>query len=348
MSRWLEALWYPPEGAAASPPLALELASFGFGATVRARNRLYDRGLLPARRVEGARVVSVGNVNVGGTGKTPAVLLIGGWARACGRKVAVLSRGYRREERGERVFRGDALPEAREVGDEPRLLAARLVDVPVLVGPDRARLAERARAELGCDFIVLDDGLQHRRLHRDVEVVVVDEDAGFGNGRLLPAGPLREPLEVLERADVVWLRQGAPGRPALPLPEGKVVRCRHRADRLVSPGGTLGPASALAGQKVVAVAGIARPASFLGALDAAGATVVERLLFPDHHPFSAAELAGIAAAARARGAKLVTTEKDLQRLPASLEAWALRVEVDVVSGLDRLAAALGLDPAKVP
>lgn len=348
MSSWLDALWYgeQAEGRALAKG-ALRVASVGFGAGVRVRNALYERGVIKAERIEGAKVVSVGNVNVGGAGKTPAVMYLGLWAKACGKKVAVLSRGYGRENVEDRLVQGGALGDAREVGDEPRLIAARLFDVPVLVGSDRARLARRARADFGADFILLDDGLQHRRLARDVDVVVVDAGAGFGNGRVLPYGPLREPLDALERAHLIWLRESdTPRVPALP--EQKVIRVRHTATGVLAPDGSPAPEGALFGQKVVAFAGIARPEGFFRSVAAAQATLADQRAFADHHPFTAAELAALKEAARTHGARLVTTEKDLQRLPPDFGAWALRVQVTVTHGLDRLAATLGLDPTRAP
>lgn len=345
MSRWLERLWYPEEAEARAAPAwsaPLRALSAGFGATVAVRNALYDRGVLASARVSGARVVSVGNLNVGGAGKTPAALFLADWALRCGRTVAVLSRGYGRDNSEDRLVKGPDLPSAEEVGDEPRLLAARLPGLVVLVGPDRARLAQRARDQFGADFILLDDGMQHRRLARDVEVVVVDEDAGFGNGRVLPAGPLREPVTALARADVVWLRAGQRPR-ALALPPGRVVRVAHEVRWLVAPDGDLSPVEALRGVKVAAVCGIARPGSFLGALRAAGADVAWEQTFPDHHLFSEDEVRALADQAERLGARLVTTEKDLMRLPPRLGAWALRVEVRVLEGLEKLATVLGLD-----
>ncbi len=219
---WNE-LWYG-SGQSLGHRLArgpLWAASAVFGAAVAARNRLYDSGALRSVRVEGLIVVSVGNLNVGGAGKTPAVIHLANAAVAEGRKVAVLSRGYGRASDAELVFRGDG-PTADEAGDEPVLIASRCPSVHVLVGPDRARLAARAREELGVDLVFLDDGMQHRHLARDAEVVVVDEAAGFGNGRLLPCGPLREPLSALERASLVWLKASdAP----VPLPSFHCARC---------------------------------------------------------------------------------------------------------------------------
>jgi tetraacyldisaccharide 4'-kinase len=177
--------------------------------------------------------------------------------------------------------------------------------------------------------------------------VVVDAGAGFGNGRMLPYGPLREPLAALGRAHLIWLREAEPSR-VPPLPEEKLVRVRHTAAGVLGPDGAAASADALQGQKVVAFAGIARPESFFRSVAAAGATLSAQRAFGDHHPFTAAELAELKESARTHGARLVTTEKDLQRLPPGFGAWALRVQVSVTQGLERLAAALGLDPSRAP
>lgn len=342
-----EALLYPegPESWARRALLSpLTLASWGFELGARVRGTLYDEGVLTARQVDGLRVVSVGNLNVGGTGKTPVVLHLAGLLLAAGRRVAVLSRGYGRSAPDARVFRGrDGLPPAFEVGDEPRLVAARAPDVHVLVGPDRARLAVRARDELRCDVALLDDGFQHRRLWRDEDLVVVDEAVGFGNGRVLPRGPLREPLSALSRATLLWVK-AAPGAAApLPLPPGvPVVRARHAAGAWTAPDGQVVPGAALAGAPALALAGLARPGGFLATLEGLGVRVDERALFPDHHAYTAEELERVRARAEARGLRVVTTEKDAMRLPPGFPAWVLCLEVEVLEGASHLRAALGL------
>ena len=174
-----------------------------FGAGVWARNALYDRGIARARRVQGP-VVSVGNLSVGGSGKTPFVLLLGELLKARGVKFDILSRGYGRQTRG--VARVDPGGSARDFGDEPLLLARRL-GVPVIVGEDRYQAGVFAEKSFGPQLHLLDDGFQHRALARDFDIVLVTpEDA---RDRLLPAGRLREPLASLSRADAVVLTSGA-------------------------------------------------------------------------------------------------------------------------------------------
>src|SRR6185436_15940539 len=141
--------------------------------------------------------------------KTPVVIFLAELAARAGKKVAVLSRGYGRASRADVRFDAANLLPASEVGDEPRLIAQRCPEATVWVGRDRAALARQAR-DAGAEVLLLDDGMQHRRLARDVDIVVVDAAAGFGNGRLLPAGPLREPLSQLSRASFVWLRDTGP------------------------------------------------------------------------------------------------------------------------------------------
>jgi tetraacyldisaccharide 4'-kinase len=332
MSGFWERQWYSDEHSRLlGAPLAI--ASLGFTAAVRVRELLPPRAL----RIEGARVVSVGNLTVGGSGKTPVVIFLASWAARCGKKVAVLSRGYGRKTRADLRFDAANLLPAEEVGDEPRLIARRCPQATVWGGSDRASLALKAR-ETGADFLLLDDGMQHRRLARDADIVVVDALAGFGNGRLLPAGPLREPVEALSRATVAWLRQtGAPAHEleaALKLAPRRVV---SRPQPIVPP--IAGP--------VLALAGLARTRGFMRTLSDLGAQVVAERFFPDHHAFSAAELDEVLRTARALNAKIVTTEKDLQRLPDHFEVTCVRIDEQLVAGRDVLADHLGLDPRRL-
>jgi tetraacyldisaccharide 4'-kinase len=342
----IERLFYPPtpepwsRRALLAPVTAL---AWGYGLGVRVRKSLYDHHLWNGERIEGLRVVSVGNVNVGGTGKTPAVLHLAETLVAAGRKVGILTRGYGRVSKEPLSFTGaEPLPSVEEAGDEPLLLARRCPGVRVLVGSDRRTLARRARDEFGLDVVLLDDGFQHRQLARDEDVVVVDEAVGFGNGRLLPRGPLREPLSALNRATLVWLR-AAPGSPASlpPLPERR-VRTRYHPSAWVDPQGSLHPPEALSGVPVLALAGLARPGSFLRTLSQLEAEVRDTALFPDHHRFTAGELQETEARARRQGLRLVTTEKDAVRLPRDFPAWKVRLGVEVLEGAHLLREALGL------
>jgi tetraacyldisaccharide 4'-kinase len=324
-----------------SPVAAL---AWGYGLGVRLRGALYDWRLLSAERVEGLRVISVGNVNVGGTGKTPAVLHLAETLVQAGRKVGILTRGYGRRSKEPLTFTGqEPLPSVEEAGDEPLLLARRCPRARVLVGADRRALARRARDEFGLEVVLLDDGFQHRRLARDEDIVVVDEAVGFGNGQLLPRGPLREPLSALHRATLFWVRTAQPPVPQLPPLPGPQVRTRYQPTAWVDPDGTLHPPEALSGVPVLALAGLARPGGFLRTLRQLGADLRGSALFPDHHRFTLDELRAVEASAARHGARVVTTEKDAVRLPRDFAAWTVRLGVEVLEGEHLLRRVLGLD-----
>jgi tetraacyldisaccharide 4'-kinase len=328
----LLARWYPEPGAGPAPPAPwLSTAAALFGAGVALRGLLYDHGLLTPARVEGLRVLSVGNLTVGGTGKTPAVAWLAAALAARGARVAVLSRGYGRRER--RALRVEPAHSAAEVGDEPLLLARALPGVPVYVGPDRVQLAHRARAE-GADWALLDDGFQHRRLARDVDLVVVDAASPFGNGLLLPAGPLREPVSAARRATAVWLRCDRADAPVpAPWAHLPVIRAAHLPGAVLDPAGARHPLAVLAGRRVLAFAGLARPRGFFASLSALGAEVVQARAFADHHAYSREELKRLAGEASRLGAQCITTAKDAVRLPqGALDAWVLEQRVEVLDG----------------
>jgi tetraacyldisaccharide 4'-kinase len=244
-----------------------------------------------------AKVICVGNLTAGGTGKTPLAIAIARIMIERGRRTFILTRGYGGRMRGPTLIdpQGDL---ASETGDEALVLAAA---APTILARDRAAGAKLAEAE-GADIIVMDDGHQNFSLHKDLSLVVVDSDEGFGNGRMLPAGPLREPVpQGLERADAVVLVQHE-----MPLPDfAKPV-----LHALFVPVDVLG----LAGKRAIAFAGIGRPEKFFRTLSAIGAVPVETCGFPDHHVYSASELAFLRAKARGADAMLVTTEKDYVRI----------------------------------
>ena len=289
----------------------------------------------PPVRVDGLQVVSVGNLIAGGAGKTPVVLFLAGWALRAGHRVAVLSRGYGRGSRlpVHWVGNAEALPPLEQVGDEPRLISRRLPAVSLFVDADRVAAAQAAKTA-GCTVAILDDGFQHQRLHRDVNLLI---DAGIGNGRLLPAGPLREPVSAAARADVLWSRDGAD---SLRSPETHVL-ATHEVSSVLAPDGSEHPMWKLKNRRVIAFAGLARPSSFLRSLSDAGANVVQSHLFEDHARFTAADLQRIEAAAERNDALLVTTEKDRERLPETFNVWLPRVTIRVDRGLEALAQKLG-------
>jgi len=342
MSSWIERLYYPerPEGPLrelALAPLAVAEALFATGVQLRAVARA--SGWLRAERVPGLRVVSVGNLLVGGAGKTPVVRAIAERLVGRGVRVAILSRGHGRTSTGEVRVEGPPWPEVDRCGDEPLMLARSLPGATVWVGPDRLALA-RLAARCGAAVALLDDGFQHWRLARDVDLVVVDEAVGMGNGHLLPRGPMREPTWSLCRATLLWVR--AAERPvSVQWPPGiPRVRARFVPRDLVDPVGEVHAAAVLRGRKVVGFAGIGRPTSFRQTLAGLGAELVAFTGFPDHHRFTAAELRALEQRASASGAWLVTTEKDGVRCPGPAGVHVLRMGVEVLEGEELLDRAL--------
>lgn len=246
-----------------------------------------------------AAVVCVGNLTVGGSGKTPVAIALARMLQQKGISVALLARGYR--GRSSEAIRVDArTQDAATVGDEALLLAE---IAPTVVAADRAegaRLAERN----GADIIVMDDGHQNFTLAKDLSLVVMDGDSAFGNGRVVPAGPLRESVRAgLARADaLIVMGEGTPPLPEFSRP---ILRARLASDRRFD------------GEKLIAFAGIGRPEKFFAMLRAQGAQLVEAHGFPDHHVYSAPQLAMLKERANRTGASLITTKKDCVRLNAS-------------------------------
>jgi tetraacyldisaccharide 4'-kinase len=329
----------------------LRLPAALYGLAVRLRGALYDRGWLPLERVE-APVVCVGNLTAGGTGKTPMVAWVVGELAHRGLRPGIVSRGY-----GARSESG--------ASDEAQLLAEALPGVEHQLDPDRARGA-RALLERGCDVVVLDDGFQHRRLARDLDLVLVDATrpwglpapAGGGDPvrALLPRGLLREPPAALSRAHAVVLTradQAAPQAlerlrselerlaPGLPL---AVAEHRPRALRPLG-GGPPEDVAGLAGQRLELVSGIGNPEAFERSVRDLGAEVVAHRRFGDHHAYSAGDLAGLGA----DGARVLTTTKDAVKLAslaarAELSIRALEVELVLREGAGVLAALLDALP----
>ena len=274
---------------------------------VRMRTGLYDRGYLQAHALDHP-VISVGNLTTGGTGKTPLVIALASEFRDLGYRPVILSRGYRRKSRGIVVVSRGRGPEVdwKRAGDEPFLMAIRLPDVAIVVGGDRYQAGRRAEAERLGDLFILDDGFQHRRLVRDVDIVAIDPNDWKGEARLLPAGNWREPPGALDRADAACVRapRADPGW-RLPLP---TFRFTTEVDGIVRNGRILAPES-LGDQPVVAFAGIAKPQRFFDTLASLGLNIVSTIRFPDHHAFRAGDLDSLPEGIR------MTTEKDAVRLP---------------------------------
>lgn len=320
-----------------------------YGLGVGVRNLAYDLGLAQPRHLP-APVVGVGNLTVGGTGKTPLVMEVVAALTRLGLPCAVISRGYggQAAHSGVKftwVSQGQGpLVGADQAGDEPVLLARRL-KVPVAVGPDRYAVGRQVVDRTGMRVLVGDDLFQHRGLHRNLDIVALDASQPLGNGRLLPAGPLREAAGGLRRAQAVvltraddpqathatrrWLR-GFWGA-------GPVLACRHRLAG-VQPlhGQPLEPAE-MQGRPVLGFCGLAGPEAFAASLRGLGLTLLGLRSYGNHHPYSPAELAELWRQAQNLGAQaLVTSEKDAARLPAllpeGLRLWVTRLELEFDEG----------------
>lgn len=303
---------------------------YGLGALCH--RSVYQRGLRRPVKLP-CHVVSVGNLGVGGSGKTPTAAWLAASLRRRGHKVALASRGYGRRGGDETVIVSDGhhvRARAVESGDEPLLLAAHAPGVPVVVGRDRALAGWRALSAFGSEVLVLDDGFQHHRIHRDLDLVMFDGATGFGRGGCLPRGPLREPAGALRAADAVGvvdgpLREGDAGRLAGLAPGAFHFRARRRPDglRRLSGAASEDP-SFLAERSVGLLSGLGRPAGLRRTVEALGARVVAQRTFADHHRYRPSDLTGLA-----RDAPLwVTTEKDALKIPAP---WAGGADVRVLT-----------------
>jgi tetraacyldisaccharide 4'-kinase len=285
MEQRLTELWYRES----ARPSLLQPLSWLYGVITGARRRLYKQGWLRSESA-GKPVVVVGNLTVGGTGKTPLVAWLAEQLANSGLKVGIVSRGYGRSSGVPQVVQGES--GWRDVGDEP-LLLRRLTGCDTVVARDRLSGA-RALVTMGADIVIADDGLQHLRLARQCEIVVIDGARGFGNGRLLPAGPLREPASRLRDASIVVIN-GVPEHASLltgpdrPSADAFQMSLQgddaHRLDGLAIPQ----PLEHFRGRRVHAVAGIGNPGRFFRNLRARGLDVIEHA-FADHHPFVAADL----------------------------------------------------------
>ncbi|HJS98578.1 MAG TPA: tetraacyldisaccharide 4'-kinase [Terriglobales bacterium] len=299
--------------------------SAAFGAGVRVRNRLYDRGTLRARSLHGP-TISVGNLSVGGAGKTPFVILLGQLLQARGIAFDVLSRGYGRTSHG--VAFVDPQGSPREFGDEP-LLIARNLGVPVVVGEDRYSAGVAAEQKLGLHMHLLDDGFQHRALARDFDIVLITGDDL--HDKLLPAGRLREPLAALRRADAVVLSSAVKAED-LPLEKQLVWRTRRDIVLRQPP---VAP---------VAFCAIARPKQFFLQLRFAGCEPAAEAAFRDHHAYTDSDIRDLLQLReRCQAGGFVTTEKDginLGELKSQLQPLAVvpvKMElVDAAAALDRM------------
>jgi tetraacyldisaccharide 4'-kinase len=342
LAAWFQRLWY------GSPPMSLPWPTHWL---LSLSAELYHRGLrrhqdliTKRRRELPVFVISVGNLVVGGTGKTPFTLWLAKHLHSLGWTVAILSRGYKRKDAGiARVpLTGASFSRVSAFGDEPVLMAHRAKPVPVWVGKDRWTAGTLAIQRDGANVLILDDGFQHLALRRNLDLVMLDARKPLGNGALLPLGPLREPSDHLDRADAVVLsRADDPEQTANAhakitgwFPEKPVFSCTHRLSSLsVGIDRREVPLEALRGKKVVAFAGIAGPEGFFHLLKEAGAVVEHGFSFPDHHHYRETDLLMLLKAMEDCASPfLITTEKDMVRLPPALQAFTLAVLLELDFG----------------
>ncbi len=306
--------------------LPFAMFSVPYGAGSRIRPWLYKRSVLKSESLPGF-VVSIGNLTAGGTGKTPAVAMLAEWARDQGYRVAVLSRGYggTYSDKVLEVSDGSRIKaDPGTTGDEPYLLANKLSGVPLIISKKRFYAGLYAYEKYACDFFILDDGFQHLELKRDLDLVLFDAANPFGNGHLLPWGPLREPLSQLGRADVFILtRAGSHGDKDnsfdffnREFPSTPVFYSDHQPSNIVFPGTNEAHDHAfIKGKSVAAFAGIARPELFRDTLVKLGADVVYFKGYKDHYQFSRDDIRDLIRIKEQVGARyLLTTEKDWMRI----------------------------------
>lgn len=313
-------------------------ASAVYGLGIAIRNRGYDRA--PDRAWSSpAPVISVGNITAGGTGKTPMVAYLAKGLTSRGYRPAVLTRGYRGESTGG--------------SDEVAMLRASEGEFPIVVNADRCAGAHEAVTRFGADVLLMDDGFQHRRLARAVDLVLIDCLCPFGYGALIPRGLLREPVSSLSRAGVVVLTRSdaasdeskaAIGRTIAEATDAPIVESIHQPVSLLSADDRQLATSELAGRSVGVFCGLGNPEGFLSTVRGLGATITEAMVFDDHHCYTTADIECLEAVKKAEASKwLLTSEKDwgkvsplLSESPLRECVYRLQVEMAVTSGEDRL------------
>jgi len=304
----------------------------------------YRWDLFPSHKLE-CRVISVGNLTLGGTGKTPVVMMIAEILRGNGRKPGILSRGYGGNSKNEInvVCDGKNILLSTEVaGDEAVMMAKRLRNVPVLVGSDRYQTGRYAIKHFGVDTLILDDGFQYLALKRDMNILLFDHQRPFGNGQLFPAGELREPKKEVRRADFVCITRYSgssypPGISKQLIKDLPLVKSTLRLDSLLNLNdGEIFDVKKLQDQPVAAFSGIANPNDFRKLLEKSGARVVCYHPFPDHHEYTLADLKHIEDSAQKSGAKFIlTTEKDAVKINSSsitIPLYKVALEMEILEG----------------
>jgi tetraacyldisaccharide 4'-kinase len=339
--------------------------SFVYRGAVSTRLWLF-RKRIAKERILGCMVVSIGNITTGGTGKTPVVEMFARALTAGGRRVAILSRGYKSEIPPDMMESHDAVTgkrlkypprvvsdtegirdgmNSRIAGDEPFMLAQNLPGVSIIVGKDRVASGRQALKEMEVDTLLLDDGLQYLKLRHRLDIILVDTQAPFGNGYMLPRGFLREPRKSLRRASYIFLTKCNGESNEKLIAEirkynrtAEIIECRHKPMHLTNiHTREILPLDFLKGKNVATLSGIARPESFERGIEELGATIRFTRRYTDHHRYEEGEINDFILKAHDRDADLiVTTEKDSVRLPEQLNpllpVYFLRVEIEILTG----------------
>ena len=324
-----------------------------YGWIVKIRLKFFNWGLLKHKTL-GCLVISVGNITAGGTGKTPIVEVFARALKEEGRKVAVLTRGYRRKKAKDvkndiLVIKGNDSRSVYETGDEALLLSRNLKDIPVVIGKDRIISGEYAIKELGCDTLILDDGFQYLALNKRVNIVCIDANNPFGNGNLIPAGFLREPLDGLKRANMFFITKINNDTKNLDNiyevirkynEEAPIIKTAYVPKGIMNiSNGKLHPLDFAKNKKVVAVSAIADPVGFEKLLKENDINVVDHFVFPDHHFFTMQELKDVEKHTKNIKANMILfTEKDFVKLPDGfsfkIPAGYLKVGVKIIEGAE--------------
>jgi tetraacyldisaccharide 4'-kinase len=321
----------------------LSLFSLLYRLIVHLRNTLYDRQILKPVKLS-CPVISVGNITVGGTGKTPCVIALTQMLQRLGFQPAVISRGYGgKTPKPVNVVsdQNNILLDATQAGDEPLLIARSLPGVPVITGAKRKLTGQAAIDRFGVHVLICDDAFQHRQIFRDIDIVLLDAEKPLGNGHLLPRGELREPVGSLDRAGCLILTRSGETKPlhqdiARIANESHipVFRAAHRFKEMIRPDESALPKEDLRGKKVCAFCGIAKPASFKNLLLEAEAEILAFIPFPDHYAYDRYDLEELEQKFRALNADYwITTEKDAMRLTGHPEflkmLCVLRMEMEI-------------------
>jgi len=329
---------------------------------INLRNWLYDKKIIAVEKLP-CPVISVGNITVGGTGKTPCVIMLARLLQSKGFKPAILSRGYGGKNTKSVNIVSDGkniLLDSKTAGDEPFLMAQSLKNIPIIVGSQRIKTGKAAISQFGANVLICDDAMQHRKIFRDIDLVLLDSQNPLGKGNVLPRGKLREPIACLKRASALMLTRTDEVAETDNI-KGKLAQSDnipiftsvHRLQDVIKADySDIWPISKLSGKKVCAFCGIAKPDSFHKSLLAARAQILSWDTFPDHHNYSSAELETIKNKFYNDGADIIiTTQKDGMRLQNFHEflsmIYLLRIEMEVTPSrelfdkfiLDRLAKA---------